>query len=99
MNRLFRQAAGTLALIAALLPTAHADITIGVNLSLTGPLSSLGLPVKESLALWPAQIGGEKLKLIVLDDASDTTAAVRNTRCFITESQADLLLGLSGVPA
>lgn len=99
MHRLFRQAAGTLALIAALLPTAHADITIGVNLSLTGPLSSLGLPVKESLALWPAQIGGEKLKLIVLDDASDTTAAVRNTRRFITESQADLLLGSSGVPA
>lgn len=99
MHRLFRQAAGTLALIAALLPTAHADITIGVNLSLTGPLSSLGLPVKESLALWPAQIGGEKLRLIVLDDASDTTAAVRNTRRFITESQADLLLGSSGVPA
>jgi len=99
MHRLLRQAAGTLALIAATLPAAHADITIGVNLSLTGPLSSLGLPIKESLALWPDQIGGEKLKLVVLDDASDTVAAVRNTRRFITENRVDLLLGSSGVPA
>lgn len=99
MHRLLRQAAGTLALIAATLPTAQADITIGINLSLTGPLSSLGLPIKESLTLWPAQVGGEKLKLIVLDDASDTTAAVKNTRRFVTESRVDLLLGSSGVPA
>jgi branched-chain amino acid transport system substrate-binding protein len=99
MHRLFRQAAGTLALAAALWPTAHADITIGVNLSLTGPLSSLGLPVKESMALWPAQLGGEKLKLIVLDDGSDSLAAVKNSRRLITESQVDLLLGSSGVPA
>lgn len=99
MHRLLRQVAGSLALIAATLPAAHADITIGVNLSLTGPLSSLGLPIKESLALWPDQIGGEKLKLVVLDDASDTVAAVRNTRRFITENQVDLLLGSSGVPA
>jgi len=99
MHRLLRQVVGTLALSAALAPTAHADITIGVNLSLTGPLSSLGRPINESLALWPDQIGGEKLKLVVLDDASDTVAAVRNTRRFITESQVDLLLGSSGVPA
>jgi branched-chain amino acid transport system substrate-binding protein len=99
MHRLLRQAAGTLALIAAALPAAHADITIGVNLSLTGPLSSLGLPIKESLALWPAEVGGEKLRLIVLDDASDTGAAVKNTRRFLAENRVDLLLGSSGVPA
>lgn len=99
MHRLLRQAAGTLAFIAATLPAAHADITIGINLSLTGPLSSLGLPVKESLSLWPAEIGGEKLRLIVLDDASDTSSAVKNTRRFVTENQVDLLLGSSGVPA
>lgn len=99
MHRLFHQAAATLALIAATLPAAQADITIGVNLSLTGPLSSLGLPIKESLALWPAQVGGETLRLVVLDDASDTTAAVKNTRRFVTEQQVDLLLGSSGVPA
>lgn len=99
MNRLLRQAAAALALLATLAPAAHADITIGVNLSLTGPLSSLGLPVKESLALWPDQIAGEKLKLVVLDDASDPGAAAKNTRRFITENKVDLLLGSSGVPA
>jgi branched-chain amino acid transport system substrate-binding protein len=87
------------AALVALLGTAQADINIGVNLSLTGPLSSLGLPVKSSLVLWPERIAGEKLNLIVLDDGSDTIAAAKNTRRFITESKVDLLLGSSGVPA
>ncbi len=78
---------------------AQADITLGVNLSLTGPLSSLGLPIKASLGLWPERIAGEKVRLIVLDDGSDTTGAVKNTRRFVTENQVDLLLGSSGVPA
>ena len=39
--------------LVALAGAAKADITIGVSLSLTGPLSSLGLPVKASLPLWP----------------------------------------------
>ncbi|WP_284614954.1 ABC transporter substrate-binding protein [Aquabacterium humicola] len=78
---------------------ARADITIGVSLSLTGPLSSLGIPVKSSLALWPERIAGEKLNLVVLDDASDTTQAVSNARRFIVDSQADLMIGSSGVPA
>jgi branched-chain amino acid transport system substrate-binding protein len=77
---------------------AQADITIGVNLSLTGPLSSLGLPQKASLALWPERIAGEKVNLVVLDDASDPQAATRNARRFVTESKADVLLGPSGVP-
>lgn len=98
-HHLLRRAAATLAFLAVTLPAAHADITIGINLSLTGPLSSLGLPIKESLALWPAEVGGEKLRLIVLDDASDTGAAVKNTRRFLTENRVDLLLGSSGVPA
>lgn len=103
MNTFLKRAARRALLIAGLmaahLPAAHADITIGVSLSLTGPLSSLGLPVRESLALWPGQIGGEKVRLIVLDDASDPVAAAKNTHRFITESRVDLLLGSSGVPA
>jgi branched-chain amino acid transport system substrate-binding protein len=84
--------------LAVALGSAQADINIGVNLSLTGPLSSLGLPQKDSLALWPEQIGGEKVNLMVLDDASDPVGATRNARRFITESKVDLLLGPSGVP-
>ncbi|MEO8020739.1 ABC transporter substrate-binding protein [Polaromonas sp.] len=83
----------------ALAGTAHADITVGVSLSLTGPLASLGLPIKASLDLWPERIAGEKIKLVVLDDASDTTAAVKNTRRLVIESKVDVLLGSSGVPA
>lgn len=88
-----------MAALLALAGTAHADINIGVSLSLTGPLASLGLPIKASLDLWPDRIAGEKVKLLVLDDASDTTAAVKNTRRFVIESKVDVLLGSSGVPA
>jgi len=84
--------------MAAAAAGAHADITIGVNLSLTGPLSSLGLPQKASLALWPQQIAGETVRMVVLDDASDPTGATRNARRFVTENKADVLLGPSGVP-
>src|SRR5687767_1885744 len=89
-------------LASALLATAgaaHAELTIGVSLSLTGPLSSLGLPIKASLPQWPDRIGGEKVKLIVLDDASDTTGAVKNARRFVAEDKVDVILGSSGVPA
>jgi len=57
-----------------------------VSLSLTGPLSSLGLPIKASLPLWPDRIVGEKVKLIVLDDASDSTGDVKNVRRFSPKS-------------
>ena len=40
----------------------------------------------------PATIGGQKVNYVVLDDASDTTAAVANTRKLITEHNADLIM-------
>lgn len=89
---------GVTTLLAASAATAHAELTIGVSLSLTGPLSSLGLPQKASLALWPERIAGEPVKLIVLDDASDTTGAVKNARKFVDENKVDVILGSSGVP-
>lgn len=93
----FTRVGAALALALAL-GTAQADINIGINLSLTGPLSSLGLPQKASLALWPEQIAGEKLNIMVLDDGSDPVGATRNARRFVIESKVDLLLGPSGVP-
>lgn len=50
-----------------------ADIT-GVALPLTGPASGLGIPINNQIKLWPATIAGEKVKVIVLDDATDPTA-------------------------
>lgn len=89
---------GAAALLLAFASTANAELKIGVSLSLTGPLSSLGLPQKAALALWPERIAGESVKLIVLDDASDTTGAVKNARRFVSQERVDVILGSSGVP-
>ena len=53
--------------------SAHADINVGVTVSATGPAASLGIPEKNTIALMPKTIGGQKVNYIVLDDASDTT--------------------------
>ena len=64
-----------LATAAALLAAgpALADITIGISLPLTGPASGLGLPMQNQFKLWPATVAGEKLNVIILDDATDPT--------------------------
>jgi len=72
---------------------AHADVNVGVTLSATGPAASLGIPQKNTIALMPTNIGGQKINYIVLDDASDTTIAVSNTRKLITENKVDVILG------
>lgn len=84
------------ALLASML--AHADINVGVIVSATGPAASLGIPEKNTIALMPKTIGGQKINYIVLDDASDTTAAVSNTRKLITESKVDVILGSTITP-
>ena len=89
-----------LTLIAALVAaiSAHADITVGVTVSATGPAASLGIPEKNTIALMPSSIGGQKVNYIVLDDASDTTAAVTNTRKLINEHKVDVMLGSTTTP-
>ncbi|GIZ50198.1 ABC transporter substrate-binding protein [Noviherbaspirillum aridicola] len=90
-----------LAALAASLLTgaAHADITVGVSLPLTGPASGLGIPTRNGINLWPETIGGEKLRLVVLDDASDTTQSARNGRRLITEDKVDVIVGSTATPA
>ena len=46
----------------------------------------------------PQSIGGQKINYIVLDDASDTTQAVSNTRKLITENKVDIILGSTVTP-
>ena len=75
-----------------------ADINVGVTVSATGPAASLGIPEKNTIALMPRTIAGEKVNYIVLDDASDTTTAVGNTRKLISESKVDVILGSSTTP-
>jgi branched-chain amino acid transport system substrate-binding protein len=77
---------------------AQADINVGVVVSATGPAASLGIPEKNTLSLLPATIGGQKVNYFVLDDASDTTAAVANTRKLITEHKVDVIIGSTITP-
>jgi len=88
-------AAAAFALVAA---SALADVTIGVTLSATGPAASLGIPQKNTVELLPTSIGGEKINWVVLDDASDTTKSVTNTRKLVSEDKVDVIIGSSTTP-
>ena len=77
---------------------ALADINVGVTVSATGPAASLGIPEKNTIALLPQTIAGQKVHYIVLDDGSDTTKAVSNTRKLITEDKVDIVLGSTVTP-
>jgi len=74
------------------------DIKVGVTVSATGPAASLGIPERNTFPLMPQTIGGRKVQYIVLDDASDTTTAVKNTRKLITEDKVDVIVGSTVTP-
>ena len=74
------------------------DIKVGVTLSATGPAASLGIPERNTFPLLPKQIGGRNVQYIVLDDASDTTTAVKNARKLITEDKVDVIVGSTITP-
>ncbi len=84
-------------------PAAVADtIRVGLITALTGPGSSIGLPyeqgAKAAQAMTP-DVDGNKLELLVLDDATDPTTAARNARKLIQDNKVDVLIGASNVPA
>ena len=80
------------------LTAAQADITIGVSVSATGPAASLGIPEKQTFALLPQVIAGEKVKYIVLDDATDPSTAVKNARKLTSEDKVDALIASTATP-
>ncbi|MEO6896559.1 MAG: ABC transporter substrate-binding protein, partial [Caldimonas sp.] len=86
------------ALATALPLAAHAQVKIGVTLSTTGPAVSLGIPEKNTIAILPKTVGGLSVEYIVLDDASDSSAAVVNTRKFIGENKVDAIIGSTTTP-
>ncbi len=89
-------------LLAILLSTvavaALADINVGVTVSATGPAASLGIPEKNTIELLPKTIAGQKVNYIVLDDASDTTTAVKNAKKLIAENKVDVVVGSTTSP-
>ncbi len=80
---------------AALLAAAPAlaDVNIGISLALTGPGSGLGIPMQNYFKLFPQTIAGEKVNLIILDDATDPGKGVSNARRFVTEDKVDMVIG------
>ena len=77
---------------------ARADITIGVTVPMTGPASGLGIPMSNGVKMWPATIAGEKLNVVILDDATDPTKGAQNARRFVTENKVDVILGSGATP-
>ena len=78
-----------------------AEITVGFVTSLSGPGASIGIPYGRGILAghsYAGTIGEHKIKLVRLDDASDTSAATRNARKLVEEEKADVLIGTSGVP-
>lgn len=80
---------------ACLVGTANAEVKIGLMYSSTGPGASVGMPQQRLVPALPTVVGGEKVRYIELDDASDTTTAAKNARKLTAESGVDLLIGPS----
>jgi branched-chain amino acid transport system substrate-binding protein len=78
---------------------AFAEVTIGVSLGATGPGASLGIHYKNAFSLLPKTLGGEPVKYIILDDASNPTNAAKNARKLVIEDKVDALMGSNGVPS
>jgi branched-chain amino acid transport system substrate-binding protein len=75
------------------------EITIGVTLGATGPGASLGVHYKNAYQLFPKTLGGQPVKYIMLEDATDATIAAKNARKLITEDKVDAIMGSVSVPS
>jgi branched-chain amino acid transport system substrate-binding protein len=85
-------------MLAIVSAAAGAQVKVGVTVSATGPAASLGIPERNTLPMCPKAAGGKSIEYIVLDDATDTTTAVQNTRKLIGESKVDALIGSTTTP-
>lgn len=77
---------------------ASAELHIGVILSLTGPAASLGIPARNAVQMWPKEVAGQPIKVTLLDDTSDTTAAAVVARKLVQEGKVDVIVGPSVTP-
>jgi branched-chain amino acid transport system substrate-binding protein len=72
---------------------AQAEIKVGVNLSMTGPVAASGIAEARILPLLPKEIDGEPVRYILLDDRTDTTTGVQNIKKLILEDSVDVIIG------
>ena len=90
------------AAIAIAMAPAHGEIVVGVVTSQTGPVSSIGIPYGRGVNAgyaYASEVGGEKIRMILLEDGSDPSTATKNARKLIEEEKVDILLGTAGTPA
>lgn len=90
-----------LAALAALLAApvaAHADITVGAVLSLTGGGASLGIPQRNTIELLPREVAVQKIRYVILDDGTDSTKAVQAFQKLVSEEKVDFIIGPSVTP-
>lgn len=98
--KFFRWFAGMSCISVAVLSaaSASAQIKVGVTISTTGPAAAIGAPTRNAMLLWPREVAGQKVEYIILDDASDTTNAVRNLRKLTSEEKVDIIVGPNTTP-
>ncbi len=98
MKRIIRTAvaAGTFALAAH--ATAFAQLKVGVIAAATGPAASLGVPEKNTVALYPKTIGGLDVTYTFYDEATDSTTSVQAARKLISQDGIDVLIGGTTTP-
>lgn len=77
---------------------ASADVKIGVLVSATGPGASVGVTQQRTVPVLPKMLGGHEVEYILLDDASDTSTAVKHAQKLITEDRVDVIVGPSLTP-
>ena len=90
------------AAIALAMAPARGEIVVGVVTSQTGPVSSIGIPYGRGINAgyaYTSEVGGEKIRMILLEDGSDPSTATKNARKLIEEDKVDVLLGTAGTPA
>ena len=81
---------------------ARGEIVVGVVVSQSGPVSSIGIPYGRGINAgyaYVSETGGEKIRIIQLEDGSDPSTATKNARKLIEEDKVDILLGTAGAPA
>lgn len=102
MNALSRILGGAAIAAALSFNAMAADITVGFVTSMTGPVSSIGIPYAKGVAAGQAyisEVNGNKIRMISLDDSSDPSAAARNARKLIEEEKVDVIIGSAGAPS
>ena len=78
---------------------------IGAVLSITGPNAPLGTPERDTLKMLEEQINqaggidGHPLQVIIEDDATDVSSAVRATMKLLEQDKVLALIGSSGTPS